>query len=229
MNILLMMMGGNGSRFGADRPKQFTMIQDKPLFLGILEKYCRMPEIDRIVVVSHVDWAEKVRDWCSNLSVPYVVTEGGTNRSQSVRNGLRAAAAFASSDDVVLIHDATHPYVDREGTLQVIERTKEEGAATLANFNYDTVYRIDDSGHIAEVIPRTHIVNGASPEAFRFGIIYGVYQNASEEELERMTSAGAIALSNDIPMAFVQTDILNLKITYQRDMQLYRILMNHYF
>ena len=42
--------GGSGSRFGADRPKQFTMIQDKPLFLGILEKYCRMPEIDRIQI-----------------------------------------------------------------------------------------------------------------------------------------------------------------------------------
>ena len=229
MNILLLMMAGSGSRFGADIPKQFTMIDGNPLFLAILKGYQKLDEIDHIVVVSHEAWIPQVQEWCQGIGKVIDIVAGGRNRSESVRNGLRAASKFANATDVVLIHDATHPYVDKEGTKKVIEATQKSGAATLANFNYDTVYRIDDKNNISEVLPRTRVVNGASPEAFQFGIIYPVYENADDVELENMTSAGAIALKNNIQMAFIQTDILNLKITYKRDLDLYLRLQHYYF
>ena len=44
-----------------------------------------------------------------------------------------------------------------------------------------------------------------------------------------MTSAGAIALAHQIPMKVVPTKILNLKLTYPEDLELFRTLLDGYF
>lgn len=231
MNILLLMMGGTGVRYGADIPKQFILVDRKPVFSYIMAKYNSVEEIDKIVIVSHEAWLEYVDEWASKLGIGklHKIVPGGATRSESVRNGLEAASDIASADDVVLIHDATHPYVDIDGTREVIEEVKRVGGATLGAAQFDTMYRLDGDSTIAEVIPREEIVSGASPEAFRFKTIRDIYEAAPIEELERMTSAGAIALAHGIPMAVVVTNIINLKITYERDMEAFERLFDGYF
>lgn len=230
MNILILMMGGTGTRFGADIPKQYTLINDVPIFAYILKKYDTLEMIDKIIVVSHNDWIEYVNDWIKKMNIKKVenVVHGGSTRSESVLNGLKAANHFANERDVVLIHDTTHPYVDVEGTNQVIQKVKEYGGATLAACQYDTVYRVVD-GMIANVEKREEIVSGASPEAFRFKEIFDIYMNATNDELNKMTSAGAIALENGIKMAVIPTSLVNLKITYKNDMVLFKKLYANYF
>ena len=186
-NILLLMMGGSGTRFGADIPKQYIEVDGIPIFAYILKKYGMMKEIDEIVIVSNESWIEFANDWAKkcNLKVEYHVVEGGQTRSESVFNGLKEINKFASSEDVILIHDATHPYVDVKGTCDVIDAVNKYGAATLGVFQYDTVYRMSDEYFIEEVVPRQEIVAGASPEAFRFKDIYNIYSNSSKEEFEK--------------------------------------------
>ena len=230
-NILLLMMGGSGTRFGADIPKQYIEVDGIPIFAYILKKYGMMKEIDEIVIVSNKDWLEFANDWAKkcNLKAEYHVVEGGQTRSESVFNGLKEISKFASDEDVILIHDATHPYVDVQGTCDVINAVNEHGAATLGVFQYDTVYRMNEEHFIEAVVPRQKIVVGASPEAFRFKDIYNIYANSSEEEFEKMTSAGAIAIAHGIDMKVIQADVINLKITYQNDMKVFKKLVKTYF
>ena len=103
------------------------------------------------------------------------------------------------------------------------------GGATLGACQYDTCYRINEDNMLEEVIPRQFLVSGASPEAFKFKIIKDIYQKAGENELANMTSAGAIALHNNIKMKVIPTDVLNLKITYANDMKLFKLLKDNYF
>lgn len=231
MNTMLLMMGGTGSRFGEDRPKQYTIVDGRPLFSYIVEKADNTPCIDRLVVVSHGDWLDYAGTWCSTCikRVPFDVVEGGENRSGSVLNGLTCLSAYAQKDDVVLIHDATHPYLDPEGVEQVICAVKEYGGATMVSKNYDTVYRTNEDGFLEKVEPREYIVAGASPEAFRFGDIFEIYRHSTPEELAKMTSAGAIALHHNIPMKAIPTPVLNLKVTYKPDMNLFLKLVHGYF
>lgn len=226
MNHLLLMMGGCGTRFGADRPKQYVLVNDKPLFSYILEKLNEVKILDSITIVSHFEWIEYVEKWCKQiLKIPFNIVEGGDNRSQSVKRGLESLVSFANDDDVVMIHDATHPYVDGIGMEKIVEAVKKYGGATLGKRSYDTVYRIDKDGCINSVEPRELIYAGASPEAFVFKNIFKIYAESSDEELKQMTSAGALALSNGIPMKVIETDELNLKITYSNDLELFmRIL-----
>ena len=231
MNTALLMMGGSGTRFGADIPKQFVKVNGRPIFSYILEGYNALDCVDKIIVVSHADWIDYVKEIAAEIDADklYAVAAGGSTRSESVRNGLIAAADYSSDDDVILIHDATHPYVDAVGTQEVIEGVKECGGATLAQFNYDTVYKMDDDHILTNIEPRFNIVAGASPEAFTFGRIYDIYMNSPREELESMTSAGAIALAHGIKMKVVRANVLNLKITYADDMNLFEKLCDNYF
>lgn len=230
--ILLLMMGGSGTRFGADVPKQFVEVAGRPIFSYIVEKYARLGVLDSAVIVCHASWVEFTQEWVAglDLGLSVKVVAGGASRSESVKQGLSAAAEYASSDDVVLIHDATHPYVDEDGVARVIDSTRRHGGATLGECQYDTVYHMDPCTHMMEaVIPRETVVSGASPEAFTFGRIWEIYRDAPLAELETYTSAGALALAYGIPMEVVPTNLINLKITYRHDMEVFQKLFHNYY
>lgn len=227
----LLMMGGIGTRFGADVPKQFTMVDEKPLFTYIAQKLARQECISGIVVVVTESWLDYTKYWIGKLNIGKIinVVKGGDTRSESVHNGLKALIGIASDNDPVLMHDATHPYVDEEGTRKVSEMVCNYGSATLASLNYDTTYLMDDNNNIVKVIPRKNVIVGASPEGFRFRQIFDIYENTPKEDLEKMTSVGAIALAHNIPMKVVPSPVLNLKITYPEDMNLFLKLFKTYF
>ena len=231
MNTVLLMMGGSGTRFGASIPKQYIKVNDRPIFSYILEGYNKLPDVNKIIIVSHADWVDYVEEIAEEIGADklYKVVTGGDTRSESVKNGLICASEYSKDDDVILIHDATHPYVDKKGTKEVIQAVKEFGGATLASFNYDTVYKMDDDHILTNIEPRFNIVAGASPEAFTFRKIYDIYMNSSKEELESMTSAGAIALHYGITMKVIKANVINLKITYADDMELFVKLIDNYF
>lgn len=230
-NHLLLMMGGTGTRLGADRPKQYIEVEGMPVFAYILKGFDKLEYIHSIVIVSHEDWFDYVEEWKEklNITTPTYITAGGSNRSQSVRNGLMELSKYASDEDKVLIHDATHPYVDEKGTLDVIVALDTYEGCTLGAYQYDTVYQVNDEDVIEKVIPRRYVVSGASPEAFIYKRIHEIYCEATEEELEAMTSAGAIALERGIQMKVVPANVINLKITYKNDMEAFMKMVKSYF
>lgn len=231
MNHLLLMMGGSGTRFGSDIPKQFVEVEGKPVFSYIAMRYQNLSAINTITLVCHSSWIEYSNTWMDKLKIDKLVStvSGGTTRSTSVRNGLRALSDVAADEDVVLIHDATHPYLDERATCEAIEATKIYGAATLGQRQYDTVYRTNKLGDITEVVPRELIVSGASPELFLYKFLHHVYEETNEEDLAMFTSAGALALAHGIKMKVIPTDLVNLKITYKHDMELFEKLFHGYY
>lgn len=230
-NIILLMMGGSGIRLGASVPKQFIEIKNKPIFAHILEGLNRLECIDDIVIVVHRDWVDYTRKYCSehNIGKVFDVVEGGKTRSDSVFNGLRKAKEFASDNDIVMMFDTTHPYVDKQGTEELIEAVREYGGATLGQRQFDTCYRIDKNDMLTEVIPRQELVSGASPEGFIFKTIYDIYSNATQKELESMTSAGAIALAHNVKMKICTLNTINLKVTYPVDLEALEYLIDFNF
>ena len=228
---MLLMMGGSGTRFGTDIPKQYILIKNKPIFSYILKKLNQVPDIDKIIIVSHHDWIDYVNGWVQRTQADKVIdiVAGGNSRSESVLFGLRAAAKVAENEDIVMIHDATHPYVDEEGLAGCIEGVKRYGAATLGAFQYDTCYEKDENGFVVGVIPREKVVSAGSPECFRFGDIYRIYTEATQVELSNMTCAGALAMEYGIKMIIVPLNYINLKITYKSDMEIFKKIINTYF
>lgn len=216
---LLLMMAGNGTRFGNEVPKQFVLVKDEPIFIYILKQLNKIKEIDDITLITNPKYINETENWVKEYDIDKIckIISGGSGRSKDILKGLDEYKDI-NDDDNILIYDATHPIVDKEGCIKVIENLEKYDAVTLAEFQYDTTYKMDKDTHIIkEVVPREEIIAGASPEAFKFKIIYDIFKNANDEELKQMTSAGAIALKNNLKMIAIQTDQVNLKITYKAD------------
>ena len=62
MNHCLLMMGGIGSRFGADRPKQYVEVDGRPVFIYILKKLSQLSCLDKLMVVSNEVWIDFVHE-----------------------------------------------------------------------------------------------------------------------------------------------------------------------
>lgn len=232
MNTVILTMGGSGTRFGSNIPKQFTLVNDVPIFAYLLKKINGSSIIDKIVIVTNGDFIDYTKQWVEKINANKVcdVVKGGTSRSESVFNGLKCMKKYANDNDIVLIHDATHPYFDYEGTEKVVEAIKLYDAASLVSYEYDTVYVQDeDTNFIENEIPKKKVVVGASPEGFKFGKIYDIYANTPYEDLEYMSSAGVLAIENNMRLKAIPTSTLNIKITYPEDMKLFLELFGTYF
>ena len=226
------MMGGNGTRFGTEVPKQFYLINKQPIFIHILKKLNQIDCIDSIIIITNPKYLNYTKEWITkkNIQKIHKIIPGGNGTSQHILAGLLVAEEIAKDNDIVLMFDATHPFVDTEGFVKVVDAINETGAATLAEFQYDTTYLInEDTNEIEQVIPRRKVIAGASPEGFKFKKILDIYKNTPKEKLNDLTSAGAIALQNNINMVAVETKEINLKITYQSDMNLVEEVARSYF
>ena len=53
MITAMILAGGVGSRVGADRPKQFVEVLEKPILAYTIELFQNMQKVDSIAVVCH--------------------------------------------------------------------------------------------------------------------------------------------------------------------------------
>lgn len=229
-NYVLFMMGGVGSRFNADKPKQFLDVKGKPVYIRFLETIDNFDLVKGVIIVCQKDWVDYVKKDVIKLSLKKVmeIVPGGSTRSQSVKNGLISLKQYANDNDVVLIHDATHPFIDKKQTTQLVKEINITGAGSLANFVFDTAYVKDGENHLVQNIDRKTLAIGASPEGFKFGIIYKIYVNSSNEYLNNMTSSGALMADHNVKMVFVETKYPPIKITYPIDLKIYESLIDFF-
>ena len=69
----IILMGGTGVRFGSDIPKQFHLLDGKKIYLHTLEAFIQSQLFDSIVLVSHPDWLDIVKEETAGYLV--IVTE----------------------------------------------------------------------------------------------------------------------------------------------------------
>jgi len=229
-NVLFLMMGGIGFRFGAEIPKQFTIVNEKPVFRYILEAYDRSNLVNTMIVVCNEEWIEHANDCLIdfNTNKKLLIVCGGKTRSESVKKAVESIKNMTDPDDIVMVHDATHPYLDDKAVEEALIMMEKYDGVTICQREYDTCYSIEDSTIISE-IPKTNVVSGASPEMFRFKDMVRMYTNTTNEKLESMSSVGAMALSIGLKIGIVPSKLLNIKITLPEDMVLFKELCSTYY
>ena len=90
--IALIVAGGSGQRFGAERPKQYLDLAGKPVLRRTVEAFLSHPQVTGVRVVIDPTWREAYETAVEGLNLPDPVA-GGTTRQDSVRNGLEALTA----------------------------------------------------------------------------------------------------------------------------------------
>ena len=224
MLYLLVKMGGSGVRFGADIPKQYVEVKGKPLFCWLLDQYKSLNIIDGYILVSNPNWIDYTEEYAKTILGDKLVgvIPGGDTMSKSIYNGVMYAKDYLHDDDILLIHDVTNPVVATNQIMEVVNETQKNDFCVLTTEQVHTIYHIDANNNIEYVIPREEVSSGYSPEGFRYKKIFECYSKAKPDELEKMTSAIALAKAHNATVKAVKSHIVNLKITYKEDLETYK-------
>lgn len=224
MNILILKMGGSGTRFGSDIPKQYHEFNGQPLFVHILQEYEKIGIINKYIIVSNKDWIEFSLKYASSILGEKLVDviPGGETGAKSIKNGVMCARKIASENDIILLHDATNPVVVYGKIPEVICAGKKYGFATLGMEQVHAIYSKDNDEFATGIIDKKTIISGYSPEAFLFKYLYDCYSTATEEELETATSAISLAKWHNAKVKIIVASFLNLKITYHDDLEIFK-------
>ena len=107
MTIAIIIAGGMGSRMGADIPKQFVLVDGKPVLFYTLEAFERHPKVDAIELVLIDGWEKEVEEWKSQYGITKLrwIVKGGATGQESIRNGVFGLEDKCAADDIVIIHD----------------------------------------------------------------------------------------------------------------------------
>ena len=213
---------GSGSRFGAEKPKQYLSLLGRPLIFHALAALVACPKIERVwVVLSPEDPYWLQYDWSELGAKLETVRCGGETRAESVTNGLQAAAMAASDDDWVLVHDAARPCLSGEMLASLFaDLANDPVGGLLAVPVADTLKRADAEQRVAATEPRDGLWQAQTPQMFRYGQLQKALKNCTQVTDE----AGAIEALGLQPK-LVRADATNLKVTYPADLALAAMLL----
>lgn len=213
----LLVAAGTGSRFGADRPKQFTPIGGKPVIRWAAEAL--LPDVDLLQPVGD---AAGVDAALAGLNVLPTVP-GGPTRQDSVRLGLEAL--LAAAPNLVLVHDAARPHVP-PGTIAALrDALKSNPGAIPAMPVADTLKRCEGS-LIQATVPRDGLFRAQTPQAFDFKLLLDLHRQAGPGA----TDDAALLEAAGHAVALVPGSDDNIKLTYAEDLvRVERVLLPSLF
>ncbi len=204
----ILLMAGQGERFGDPIPKQFHLLNGKPLYQWTLERLENSKLFDEIILVCPPENVKEVQSATTNTVIP-----GGSTRQESSYLGLIAAAGA----DIVLIHDAVRPSVSERILRENIEKALLHRAVDTCIPSTDTIV-YSPTGTTIETIPcRREYLRGQTPQTFSYNLILEAHRKT---KTTNATDDCQLVLELKKKIYIVKGEEENGKITSLRDFQL---------
>src|SRR6478752_3955456 len=143
MVAAILAAAGSGERLGADRPKAFARLGDRPLLAESLERLEASSWIEAIVIAAPSGWEEPAILLAEELGCGKVgsCVTGGATRADSVRLALAEVPADAA---VILVHDAARPLLDDSVVERLVTALGDGWDGAIPTLAIpDTVKRVD--------------------------------------------------------------------------------------
>ena len=215
--------GGAGKRFGSGDPKQFLDIGGRSMLAAATGPFLLFDHTDEIVITAPAEHLERCRDLIiseldNEKEIIIKIVAGGADRPASVRAGLEASEQNnAEKSGLVLIHDASRPFVTADLIERVLEAAHTYGASIPVTSVSDTIY-FSDEEEFAEAIPdRSSLRAVQTPQGFDFALIKKAHAKAFEEG-KTVTDDGTPVFSLGEKVALVEGSYENKKITQKEDL-----------
>ena len=161
---VVLVAGGSGMRMGSVLPKQFMLLQGKPVFIHAIEAFIKAyPAISVILVLpdSYIEHAKQCLNDFEITSGNVKIVPGGKTRFDSVKNGL----ALVPNNQIVFIHDAVRCLVSVELITRCAEICIKEGSAIPVLPLKDSIREVLNDGS-SRPIDRSTIRIVQTPQTF---------------------------------------------------------------
>lgn len=217
--------GGTGTRMGnVDKPKQYLLLNGKPVIIHTIEKFCVNPRFEKIIVLCPQKWILHTQNLVSRYLSDHSrieVIEGGSTRNDTIMNAIRYIEdKYVLDDETVLVtHDSVRPFVTHRIIEDNIDSAIRYGACDTVITASDTIVESSDGTVISNIPDRTQMYQGQTPQSFKAKKLMNVFNSLLAEEKEILTDAAKILVMKGDPVYLVRGEIFNSKITYSYDLE----------
>ena len=214
----IIVAAGSGSRFGASLPKQYCLMNGRPVLMHTIENMRSALPGSPIILVLSADFVDYWRDLCKEYSFesPQVVL-GGDSRWQSVKNAIDVVPDDA---EVISVHDGARPIVNKDMVARLIGALDNVYGVIPVISVTDSLRMINENG--SEPVERSKYKAVQTPQVFYAKVLKEAYSMPFNESFTDDASVLA-ALGYDV--ALVEGDAYNIKITNPLDIEVAQIYL----
>ena len=227
-NYVILLAGGIGKRMGSDVPKQFLIVNDKPIIVHTIERFQKNAQIESIVVVCVKEWQDHVMNLVKKYDLTKVVwiIEGGSTGHDSIRNGVFFLKEIIQPDDFIIVHDAVRPILPQAALNEVIHVAHDNGNASSSIACHPPIVYTEDFKSGIKDVDREHVMLTASPQVYRYDLALRYYEMAEKENKHDFTFTSSLLIYYGERVYFAKGTTSNIKITRKEDLALFEALLS---
>ncbi|RYL95718.1 2-C-methyl-D-erythritol 4-phosphate cytidylyltransferase [Sporolactobacillus sp. THM7-4] len=217
--------GGKGTRMGnVQLPKQFMLLDNKPIIVHTIEKFLLNDRFDKIIVVTPKEWMNYTEDIISKYIgklESIAVVEGGSDRNESIMNGIHyiEKTIGVSDEDIIVTHDSVRPFLTHRIIEENIDMALKYKVIDTVISAVDTIIQSEDGETISDIPVRSTMYQGQTPQSFNIKLLVESYNSLTTEEKAILTDACKICLLKGQKIRMVRGESFNIKITVPYDLK----------
>ena len=217
----IVLAAGKGLRLKSRIPKPLIEISSAPLIIYCLHTFSRHPYIKDIIVVANSKNIKNILHKIRQYRITKIkdVVLGGLMRQDSVINGL---GAIDNNTELVLIHDAARPFIDKEAVTSVIKAAKTHDAAIVGVPVKATIKEVHGSRFtvhgnliVKKTLNRDNLWEVQTPQVFKKELILKAYNKFGGIEV---TDDAMLVEKLGVKVRVVKGSYNNIKITTPEDL-----------
>ena len=140
--IAVILAGGIGSRIGGKLPKQFLIVNNKPVIVHTIVNFEKNSRVDGIVIVCEKNWIDYLKQMIEDFKITKIVDviPGGETGHVSTSNAIFYLKEFLSPDDYVIIHDAARPILPQQAINNNVYENSSKRNASYKEYSAAGIY-----------------------------------------------------------------------------------------
>ncbi|HZI68781.1 MAG TPA: 2-C-methyl-D-erythritol 4-phosphate cytidylyltransferase [Hanamia sp.] len=216
--VALIVAAGSGLRMNSDIPKQFLLINNKPLLYYTIKAFLDAFDDMKVILVlpeEHIAKGQEIIDGFFDASI-IKITAGGRTRFHSVQNGL----SLIKEECIIFVHDGVRCFVSKELIQRCYEDAVKIGIAVPAIDCADSVRLITRSGN--KIVDRNKIKLIQTPQTFHSKILLPAF---AIDYKDKFTDEASVVEAYGLNINLVEGEKNNIKITTPFDLEIARMLL----
>jgi len=213
---------GIGKRMQSSIPKQYLLLNDRPVIEHTLQILLQSEYIEGVVVALQPDDEYWPQVDTGSSAKPVLIADGGDERADSVLSALTLLMQFdeCSDDDWVMVHDAVRPCLRLRDIEKLVLEVKGEDGALLALPVRDTIKRQHKKDvSVESTVPREQLWQALTPQFFPLKALKNALQQALHNNEMITDESSAMEIAGYKPQLVLGNEE-NIKITRPDDLRL---------
>ncbi len=203
--------GGIGRRMRSSLPKQFILVNEKPILMYTIQLFYEFDPTIEIILTLPEDWRAYWEELMleHDFKIPHRIVSGGKERYDSIKNALEKCTG-----DLIGVHDGVRPLVEHDTIKHCFDAAEKSGAAIPVVPIVESMRMKTIEG--TQIVDRSDFLIVQTPQCFQRNILLNAYQIPYHKGI---TDDASLVEEAGYTVETIIGNDSNIKITTQSDLK----------